>query len=331
MLVLVAAAALRSSSGMQLLVKAGPDGSTPGGKQGQASTPTHPVSAVHTRCWWCCGPPRPPIPPSIPPPPSHRCPPADCPFAHSVLFAAAHKGIAIEVVGHSPTNKPAWLCEEQYGGRLPTLVTDLKTVADPVVQDSRSIVAFLDEKACPEPSLTKLVHTDAQRDAEAAAAPLFGAFARYCTTVEIEADVDRKAELLRALCALDAHLAKVARPFAAGGALSTADIFLAPQLYHIKVAGAAFKDFEIPPQFEALQRYIDELFELPALFESAPKPAMVRWGWACARGEFGRALDEARSALGLPSPEVVRSRDPGATNNGYATPLTDRETEGEYV
>jgi len=54
-------------------------------------------------------------------------------------------------------------------------------------------------------------------------------------------------------------------------------------LYHIKVAGKAFKGFEIPVQFMALHAYMEHAMATSLFTESAPTPEMVRWGWATAR------------------------------------------------
>ena len=66
-----------------------------------------------------------------------------------------------------------------------------------------------------------------------------------------------------------------------------ADCFLLPALLHVRVAGARFKGFEIPPQFDALQTYIAACEPLVA--KSAPPDPMVVWGWANARGDAAAA------------------------------------------
>lgn len=218
----------------------------------------------------------------------------DCPFAHACLLAARHKSLDdIEVIAHAADAKPTWLLD-RYEGKLPALVVvGADGARDEVVTESRVIVRWLEERH-PSPSLYSTYTPGGTLNAaEEAAAPVFGAFARYCKNVDAAADGELRANLLRVLCALDAHLAVAARPFAAGGALSTIDCFLLPQLYHLKVAGGAFKDFEIPPAFEALHAYIAAMFEMQLLYETAPKPAMVRWGWANARGDVAAAAAAA--------------------------------------
>jgi glutathione S-transferase len=204
----------------------------------------------------------------------------DCPFAHAVRLAAGAKGLPVDVHPHAPDAKPAWLLDN-HEGKMPCLVDG----AD-IITESRRIAAFLDERY--PPSLSGLPGIEA---AEAAAQPVFGAFARYCksckegslTAENVAAESELKKALLLHLCTLDAHLAVAAKPYACGEAFSTADAFLLPALYHIKVAGKAFKGFEIPVQFMALHAYMEHAMATSLFTESAPTPEMVRWGWATAR------------------------------------------------
>ena len=64
-----------------------------------------------------------------------------------------------------------------------------------------------------------------------------------------------------------------------------ADAFLLPTLYHIEVAGGAFKSFLIPEQFSSLRKYMDSALGTPLLRACTPERAMVVWGWANARGD----------------------------------------------
>jgi glutathione S-transferase len=153
------------------------------------------------------------------------------------------------------------------------------------VTESRAIASFLDGRY--PPSLTDSPHLEA---AATVAQPVFGKFAKYCKSTEDGgADDDQaKKELLLALCNLDAHLASH-RPFLCGERMSLEDAFLFPALYHLTVAGRAFKDFEVPSQFESLLAYRENAFSSPAFRASRPPEAMVRWGWAGARGDHAAA------------------------------------------
>ena len=212
----------------------------------------------------------------------------DCPFAHALRICCAEKKLSVDVRPHSPVGKPQWLVDD-HGGRMPALVS----AAGEVVTESRVIAEWL-EGHSPTPAL---LNVDGQQAAEEAAAPVFGAFARYCKSVgkTEEEERDLKKALLLSLCNLDAHLMGAAAPYVAGPALSMTDAFLLPVLYHIRVAGSAFKDFEIPYQFDALNQYMDLLEEEPVASTNPPE-AMVVWGWANARGD-AEAAAEAEAEL----------------------------------
>ncbi|KAL1495927.1 hypothetical protein AB1Y20_014569 [Prymnesium parvum] len=209
----------------------------------------------------------------------------DCPFAHALRIALEHKELEYRLAPHAPHEKPEWLVAD-YGGAMPCLQD-----GEAVVTESSTIMDHLEERY-PSPSLSP-AGLDA---AEAVRSPVFGSFARYCKNVDEAADAELKKALLLSLCNLDAHLQQHAAPFAAGATLSRCDCFLLPALYHIKVAGAAFKQFEIPEQFTALTAYVDKMFESDLLYRTAPPPPMVRWGWASARGDT-HAADEAIAEL----------------------------------
>ncbi len=223
----------------------------------------------------------------------------DCPFAHAVRLALAHKSLDVELIPHAPDAKPRWLLDE-HGGAMPALVHEAGAVVD-----SRAIVGWIEASHPSTPSLTPpgLAGAEALAAAEAACDGLFGVFARYCKSAggggasAAEESELKKALLLR-LCRLDAHLAAHS-PHAAGADVSTADCFLLPQLYHVQVAGTSFTRLggepllDVPEQFGSLRAYMERGFGSGAFASTAPPPAMVRWGWANARGDSEAAVEAA--------------------------------------
>ena len=128
-----------------------------------------------------------------------------------------------------------------------------------------------------------------QAAADEVAGPVFGAFARYCKCTTEADDKELKKALLLALCNLDSHL-QSQPAYMAGARFSTTDAFLLPVLYHLQVAGLYFKDFEIPYQFDALGQYMDKHLNSEPMLSCTPPEAMVRWGWANARGDEAAAM-----------------------------------------
>ena len=220
----------------------------------------------------------------------------DCPFAHAIQIVCAVKKLEVQVLPHSPTNKPQWLVEE-HGGKMPCLVDNGQ-----VVTESRVIADYLEQRF-PQPPLAGL---PGQAAAEQVAGPVFGAFARYCKstddTTPPEEQRELKKALLLALCNLDAHLMSNPAPFVAGSTPSVVDAFLLPALYHIQVAGTAYKDFEIPVQFDALNTYMQKNLNAKSVKACTPPEAMVRWGWANARS------DEAAAAAAEAELKPARAR-----------------------
>ena len=217
----------------------------------------------------------------------------DCPFAHACRLVASAKNLPLDIEPHAPNAKPAWLVE-QHEGKMPCLVD-----ASRVVTESRDIANYLDQSYPPALSLSSSLDLQA---AEEAAKPVFMAFARYCKSIEggTEQDTELKKALLLALCTLDAALSKApAGQFLCGSQPSMADCFLLPALYHMQVAGKAFKDFDVPVQFDSLRQYMDGAFATPLFSSCAPEPSMVRWGWANARGDADAAAAAAAECGGV--------------------------------
>lgn len=214
----------------------------------------------------------------------------DCPFAHALRLVMEHKGVDYSLAPHGPEGKPEWLLQE-YGGNMPLL--ELPT---PGGETSRHIesseIALVLEAAFPEPSIVG-TEPSVVEAAEAARAPVFGCFARYCKNTEADRDDELKKSLLLALCNLDAHLAQAATPYAAGAELSLTDCFLLPALYHMQVAGRAYKQFEVPPAFDALNAYMTGPLQSELFKRTAPDEALIRWGWANARGDTQAAARAA--------------------------------------
>ena len=53
------------------------------------------------------------------------------------------------------------------------------------------------------------------------------------------------------------------------------------------------------PQFDSLRQYMDGTFATPLFSSCAPEPAMVRWGWANARGDADAAAAAAAECGGV--------------------------------
>mmetsp|Transcript_45326 Transcript_45326/g.102378 ORF Transcript_45326/g.102378 Transcript_45326/m.102378 type:complete len:306 (+) Transcript_45326:19-936(+) len=202
--------------------------------------------------------------------------PGDCPFAHLDRMMLAYKGV--EVVLRPCANneaKPKWLLDG-YEGKMPALLHD----SDCIVE-SADIAKYVDffwpSPACAAP----LEGAGAE-----ACSSFFPAVAKFIKNTDPSADAELEAGLVKALEAIDTHLAanKGDGPFLAGSQLlGLEDCSLAPKLHHMHVAAKHYKSFEPPAELRALAAYTEAVFAHPAFAETKATDEAVIWGWGNAR------------------------------------------------
>ncbi|ESO02046.1 hypothetical protein HELRODRAFT_65527, partial [Helobdella robusta] len=76
--------------------------------------------------------------------------------------------------------------------------------------------------------------------------------------------------LLKCLEKLESYLKSSEFDFLVGNYLSRADCYLLPTLQHIRVAGKAYRGFEIPTEFKSLWTYLKNAYSTDAFLESCP-------------------------------------------------------------
>ncbi|CAH8536965.1 unnamed protein product [Heterobilharzia americana] len=81
---------------------------------------------------------------------------------------------------------------------------------------------------------------------------------------------DNKKPLCSVLSGLDDYLASAAKPYAMGDEISYVDCQLAPKLQHVRVAGQAYKNFDIPHDLKHVWAYIQHMYKLKAFICSCP-------------------------------------------------------------
>jgi glutathione S-transferase len=157
----------------------------------------------------------------------------DCPFAHSVRMVLSAKGIECITTPCTPTSKPDWLADG-FDGKMPCLLHDGEAIVE-----SASIARYLDFFF---PS-TPLAHSSPE--VEAATGLLFPAVAAYLKAPDGN-DAAELAALDAVLTSLSEFLRGSAGEFLGGAtSLGLGDCALAPQLYHLQVAGKHFKNYEV--------------------------------------------------------------------------------------
>lgn len=107
-----------------------------------------------------------------------------------------------------------------------------------------------------------------QSQAEAEAEKSFeDLYLKFSTFLKTGGDVG---PLVRVLERIEGHLRTTNTKFMIGDQLSRADCYLLPSLQHIRVAGRAYKNFEIPTELTYLWRYLGNAYETEAFQESCP-------------------------------------------------------------
>ncbi|KER23177.1 hypothetical protein X801_09373 [Opisthorchis viverrini] len=81
---------------------------------------------------------------------------------------------------------------------------------------------------------------------------------------------DNYKPLLNTLIKLDSYLAQKAHPYLLGERLTYPDCQLMPKLQHVRVAGRAYKDFDIPKDLIYLWGYVGRMYHTKAFTCSCP-------------------------------------------------------------
>jgi chloride intracellular channel protein 2 len=69
---------------------------------------------------------------------------------------------------------------------------------------------------------------------------------------------------------LDAHLRTIGTKYLLGDEVSHCDCQLMPRLQHVRVVGAAFRQFEVPGDLLFVWKYYAAMYETAAFLESCP-------------------------------------------------------------
>ena len=186
----------------------------------------------------------------------------DQPNSHRTRIVLAEKGIEIEIIDVIPGRYPEDLLDLNPYHSLPTLVD-----RDLVLYDSRIIVEYLDERF-PHPPLMPV---DPIQRAQFRLALYRIERDWYGQSQLIEEDHDKKhtarnRKVLRDALLQSADVFKV-KPFFLSDDFSLVDATIAPILWRLQRY-----EIELPPQAQALLRYMGVLFARPSFRASLSAP-----------------------------------------------------------
>lgn len=125
------------------------------------------------------------------------------------------------------------------------------------------IEALVDRFECDEMRSRK--ESDKENLAEQAFDRLYTKFNQF-----VRSDKDEFTCLLKALLKLDTYLDEMETDFLAGVCPCRADCYLLPTLQHIRVAGKAYKNFDIPAELEHVWAYLNKAYQTDTFLESCP-------------------------------------------------------------
>ncbi|GLC33553.1 Glutathione S-transferase dhar1 [Pleodorina starrii] len=191
----------------------------------------------------------------------------DCPFCHRALLTFERKKVPYTMEYIDFANKPAWL-QEASGGKVPVI----KEEGQSYMPDSDVIVVHLEEKY-PQPSMKSSVPPEI-------GAKLFPAF-RGSLMGPTEEQEDKKALLVSELKAVNDYLEahKEQGPLFGGQQINATDAAVAPKLYHIIVALKHFKNWDMPPEFAAINKYMEAIKLLPEWQNTDYGELQIIKGW----------------------------------------------------
>ena len=80
----------------------------------------------------------------------------------------------------------------------------------------------------------------------------------------------KERQLLSELKRINDYLEQCGTTFLSGNEMTLVDCDVMPKLQHIRVAGKAYRNFEIPVEFDSLWKYMAACYETKAFKESCP-------------------------------------------------------------
>jgi len=86
----------------------------------------------------------------------------------------------------------------------------------------------------------------------------------------LKSSSDDSSAVVKVLERIDGHLKEQGTMFMVGDTLCRADCYLLPTLQHLRVAGKAYKDLEIPTELVYLWNYLRNAYDADAFKESCP-------------------------------------------------------------
>lgn len=196
-----------------------------------------------------------------------------CPTCHRyfiVFYVLREKGlIDLVVTTFLPENPPKEVLEISNGKHYPLVKVhkgvdqnglDMTGIECDTVDEIEKLLERFD---CEDTASSK--ESKAEATAEKSFEDLYKKF-----MVFLKDPKNNQTPLIKCLEKVDAHLRDTNQTFMIKDVLTRADCYLLPSLQHIRVAGKAYKDFEIPTELRYIWRYLQNAYDTDAFRESCP-------------------------------------------------------------
>jgi len=145
-----------------------------------------------------------------------------------------------------------------------------------------------------------------EKEAEQVSSDVYIKFNAYLKAVEQTLHAKEK-QLLGELRKINEFLVEKGTTFLSGNEMTLVDCDLMPKLQHIRVAGKAYRSFEIPTEYEYLWRYMSACYETKAFRESCPydQDIILHYEGKVATQRLGKCPTLQRPTTTFSVPEFV--------------------------
>ncbi|ESO94842.1 hypothetical protein LOTGIDRAFT_189089 [Lottia gigantea] len=204
-----------------------------------------------------------------------------CPICHqwfmiSYLMAENQEGVNFKVFTVQADCPPKNFLEEGWSKKFPVVkarscFTKLgKDISGMMYDTFEELETFFESinRDCPELKRHNAPNVGAMKCIE----DLYNAFNKF---------LSGKSEslLITELKKLEEFLESHESKFLVDDVLSFSDCHLLPRLQHIRVAGKAYKDFDIPKEFPLVWKYLADAYEVPAFKSTLPSDQDIIYGY----------------------------------------------------
>jgi len=196
-----------------------------------------------------------------------------CPICHRyflIFYILRERGLVdLVVTTFLPENPPKEVRDFSNGKRYPLVKVhkgvdsqglDMTGVDCETVDEIESLIDRFD---CEDMKARR--ESSAEAKAEKTFEDLYVKFNQYLKKTSNEPHI-----LVKALEKIDGYLRQNESMFMLGDRLARADCYLLPTLQHLRVAGKAYRDFEIPTELVYVWRYLKNAYDTDAFKESCP-------------------------------------------------------------